>query len=345
MADQSRKQSAPRGRSTKTATGRAPAPNIIARQPRVGETDVSKKRRKRKVTLALGGGGARGVSHLGVIETLRSADIEIERIVGVSIGSLAGAMYAFDLDIESVVSKTLHYLLSERFQHHQETLFGAKAGKDGPGGLFSWYDRVKSYLRGNRLFHRVVTKPSLLPGIILNDVVDHLLPDADLRDAKIPMSIVTVDLKSGHQVILERGPVKEAVRASSSIPGIFPPVEYNDMLLADIGVFCSLPTIVSRSYSPDCLVAVDVSSGLHRLEACETAIDVLMRMDEIGETLFRKHVQDAADFIIRPEVSDLEWFDFTSSPQLIEAGRKATVPAVPKLKALLSPSQAVRQSS
>ncbi|MDA1014103.1 MAG: patatin-like phospholipase family protein [Planctomycetota bacterium] len=292
-------------------------------------------RRKRKLTLALGGGGARGVSHLGVIETLLAAEFSIERVVGVSIGSLAGALYAFDPNIDSVIEKTLGYLLSERFQHHQQTLFGAKpgAGSDS-GGLFSWYDRVKSYLRGNRLFHRVVTKPSLLPGIVLNDVVDHLLPDADLRDAQIPLSIVSVDLLSGQQVILERGPVKDAVRASSSLPGIFPPVEFEGMLLADIGVFCSLPTIISRSYSPELLLAVDVSSDLRRLEACETAIDVLMRMDEIGEALFRKHVLSAADFVIRPEVSTVEWFDFTACERLIDAGRKATRAALPRLKSI-----------
>lgn len=297
------------------------------------------KREKHNLTLALGGGGARGVSHLGVIETLLAAEFSIERIVGVSIGSLAGAMFAFNPNIEAVIEKTLGYLLSERFQHHQQTLFGARSGSGGDsggdsGGLFSWYDRVKSYLRGNRLFHRVVTKPSLLPGIVLNDVVDHLLPDADLRDAQIPLSIVSVDLLSGHQVILERGPVKEAVRASSSLPGIFPPVEYDGMLLADIGVFCSLPTTTARSYAPKCLLAVDVSSDLRRLDACETAIDVLMRMDEIGEALFRKHVLSVADLVIRPEVSRVEWFDFTACEQLIDAGRVATSAAISRLAAM-----------
>ncbi len=295
------------------------------------------------VTLALGGGGARGAAHLGVIEALEQSGYEIKRIVGVSIGSVLGSMYALHADIAGVKSAVLDYLTSDKFQQTQRVLFGArKSDGDRAGGMFHWYAKLKSYMRGNKVFHRVATQPSMLPGVMLQDIYGNLVPDGNIEDTAIPLSIVSVDLKSGHQVILERGCVKDAVRASSSLPGIFPPVAVDDMLLADIGVFCTLPTIVSQSYSPECLLAVDVSSGLRRLDACETAIDVLMRMDEIGEILFRKHVQDAADFIIRPDVETVEWFDFTSSPQLIEAGRRATIPALPKLKSLLNPPRTKR---
>jgi len=283
-------------------------------------------------TLALGGGGARGVAHLGVIEVLLEAGLRFERLVGISIGSLVGAMYAFQQDIAEVQARSLAYLLSERFQRHQRTLFGTISGDEADaGGLFSWYDRIKDYLRANRLFHRVVTQNALLPAVILQDVVEHLLPDADIADAEIPLSIVAVDLRSGHRVVLEKGSVRQAVRASSSLPGIFPPVEFEGMQLCDVGVFCSLPTTVGVSYGQDTLVAVDVSSDLRPLDNCDTALDVLMRMDEIGETLFRKHVRDAADVVIQPKVSHVEWFDFSSAQQLIDAGRVAARNALPKL--------------
>lgn len=276
-------------------------------------------------TLALGGGGARGMAHLGVIESMLEVGLAVDRIVGVSIGSLAGAMFAFDPDIEHVKKTALDYLLSESFQRHQAVLFGAHgSGKDADstGGVFAWYSRAKDYLRANRIFHRVVSRPSLLPGVVLNDVVEHLLPEADIADAKVPLSIVSVDLRSGHKVVLERGPVREAVRASSALPGIFPPVEFEGMLLCDVGVFYSLPTTVARSYGSNRVIAVDVSSEMQRLDKCETALDVLMRMDEIGESLFRKHVRDEADLVIRPDVSGVQWFDFSSPRELIDTGRK-----------------------
>jgi NTE family protein len=169
----------------------------------------------------------------------------------------------------------------------------------------------------------------------MQDVVMHLLPDADIADAKVPLSIVTVDLHSGHQVILERGSVREAVRASSAIPGIFPPVAWDDMLLADLGTFCSLPTVIAQSYGTGPVVGVDVSSRLKHVTHCNTAMDVLMRMDEIGESLFRKHVQAAADFIIRPAVYHTEWFDFSNPELLISLGRKAARQFSAELAALL----------
>lgn len=278
-------------------------------------------------TLALGGGGARGMAHLGAIEAMLESRLTIDRIVGVSIGSLAGAMYAFDPDIQRAQKNALDYLLSESFQRHQDVLFGAHGSSpddaDTTGGVFAWYSRAKDFLRANRVFHRVISRPSLLPGVVLQDVVDHLLPDADIADAKIPLSIVSVDLRSGHKVVLERGPVREAVKASSSLPAIFPPVEFEGMLLCDVGVFYSLPTTVARSYGSARVIAVDVSSDIRRLQDCETALDVLFRMDEIGESLFRKHVRDAADLVIRPDVSGIQWFDFTKPRELIEIGRNA----------------------
>jgi NTE family protein len=271
-----------------------------------------------------------------VIDGLHEARFQVGRVVGVSIGSLAGAMYAFNPDIRKTIGKALGYLLSESFQTHQDTLFGARRTADeNTGGVFSWYSQVMRYLRANRTWHRAVTRPSLLPSAIMQDVVTHLLPDADIADAKIPLSIVSIDLHSGHQVILEKGSVREAVRASAAIPGIFPPVQWGDMLLSDLGTFCSLPTVIAQSYGSGPVVGIDVSSRVKHLPHCDTALDVLMRMDEIGEALFRKHVTAAADFIIRPPVSHTEWFDFSNPELLINRGRKAARQATTELAALL----------
>jgi NTE family protein len=260
-----------------------------------------------------------------VIEALLSGGYSVERIVGVSIGSLAGALYAFDTDIAAVQKRSLEYLLSPGFQKHQLTMFGAspRPGEAMTGGIFSWYDRIQRYLRANRMFHRVVRNPSLLPGIVLEDVVTNLLPDANVEDAKIPLSIVAVDLRSGHKVILEKGPLRKAVQASASLPAIFPPVEFGGMLLCDVGVFYSLPTTEARAYATRKVVAVDVSTDLMPLPKCDTAFDVLMRMDEIGESLFRRHVRSNADYVIRPDVTGVEWFDFSSCRKLVESGRRA----------------------
>ena len=288
------------------------------------------------MTLALGGGGARGVAHLGVIEILLDAEFSIERVIGVSSGSLASALYAFGADIDAAQSKVLQYLMSPSFQKHQQVLFGAApAEADDAGGMFSWYNRIQSYLRANSLFNRVITQPGLLPGVVLHDVVDNILPDADIADADIPLSIVAIDLLSGHQVMLEKGPVRDAVRASCSLPGIFPPVEFNEMLLCDVGTFYSLPTPLAKAYSPTNLVAVEVNSALAPVEQCDTALDVLVRMEELAENIFRKRGREAADFVIQPKVGGIEWFDFSCPDRVIDLGRKAGRNAIGKLRAAI----------
>jgi NTE family protein len=104
---------------------------------------------------------------------------------------------------------------------------------------------------------------------------------------------------------------------------VFPPVKVDGKLLCDIGVLNSVPTLATRKYETGCVVAVDVSSALQPLNACETAVDVLVRMNDIGENLFRRHVADVADVVIRPDVGGVPWFDFSSPEQLIALGRAA----------------------
>lgn len=276
-----------------------------------------------RITLALGGGGARGSAHLGVIQAITEAGLTIDRIVGTSIGALMGAAYAAEPDIEAVQERMLKFLMSPGFQKHQAAMFGTKSTPDDQdGGMFGWYDRIKAYMRATGIFHRVISHTSMLPGVLLNEVVSHLVPDIDISATKIPLGVVSVDLVSGHQIVLEKGSLQTAVKASASLPGIFPPVEWGDMLLSDIGVFNSLPAIIAQSYDNDVVIAVDVSSKLKRQTKFDNALDVLMRIDEVGEALYRKHIRSKADLLIRPDVDGTEWFDFSRAPKLIEKGLK-----------------------
>lgn len=285
------------------------------------------------VTLALGGGGARGLAHLGVIEVLRASGIRIERTVGVSIGSIIGAIAAFEPDIKDAQRKVSEFLRAEPFQRHQAALYGtSRRQKSEKGSGFLWFNRVREYVTANRLVHRVMLRPSFLSTKLLEEVVENLLPDADISEALTPLTIVAVDLKTGEHVKLETGSVRKAVIGSASLPGIFPPVEVGNYLLSDVGVFCALPTTISRSYQPDHLVAVDVSPSLESIHGCETALDVMMRMEEIGGTLFRDYVLSLADVIVRPEVGTLEWSDFSEIEGVVERGRAAARAVLPMLQ-------------
>lgn len=278
---------------------------------------------QRRVTLALGGGGARGVAHLGVIEEVLRAGWDVGRVIGISIGSLAGAMFAFDPDIDVVQRRALDFLLSPEFSQRQQDLMRARPRDEAAlGGLFAWYHSVADYLQAHQKLTRAITRRSLLSGALLEEVCDHLLPDADIADAVVPLGVVAVDLLTGEPVVLERGPLRTAVRASASLPGIFPPVEFDGRLLCDLGVVASLPARIARQGEACPVIAVDVASRLRPVE-CATALDVLMRMMEIGEWMFREELRAAADLLIAPEVGHIHWADFSQSASLIQIGREA----------------------
>jgi NTE family protein len=290
-----------------------------------------------KITLAMGGGGSRGLAHLGVYEFLSEQGLEFDRLVGISIGSLIGGLIAFESDHNTLRTKALSYLLSQDFQKHQATLFGAKSTQsdDQAGGLFSWYSQIQEYLRYGGILHRVITQPSMLPGIILNDVIDHLLENKDISAAKIPLSIVAADLQSGQVVVLEKGPLREAVKGSSALPGVFPPVDFAGMKLCDTGNFLTLPTMIAQSYAPEFLLAIDVSNEVKPLYQFHNAFDAVVRMNEVGENYWRKQSRPDADMVIRPQVGHIEWFNFSDPMHLIELGREAAKSALPELLRLL----------
>ncbi|HEY2253678.1 MAG TPA: patatin-like phospholipase family protein [Planctomycetaceae bacterium] len=279
---------------------------------------------KQRATLALGGGGARGIAHLGVIEELLKADFSVERIVGVSIGGLVGALYAFDPDIDRVQQTASGFLNSPQFRRHQQHLFGTQFGLPAAGTIVSRYRRLADSLRANRLLYRAVRHSSILPGELLEQVVNHLLPDADIADARVPFSVVAVDLHTGRPVVFDKGSLRQAVRASASVPGIFPPVAFEGKLLSDIGGFSDLTLAVARSYNPKLLIAVDVGAQLKPMARVPSAVEILLRMNDIGAALFREHVTAKADVVILPNVGHVEWFDFTSADKMIAAGRAAT---------------------
>jgi len=243
---------------------------------------------------------------------------------------LVSAMFAFEPDIKLVQKRTHEFLRSPEFQRHQKHLFGTRFGDsaDTSGTVVTRYRRLADALRANRLLYRAVRRSSLVPGELLEQVVNHLLPDADLRDARIPLCFVAVDLHTGRPVVLDKGPVRLAARASASVPGVFPPVEHEGCLLVDIGGFAALPLGVARTFAPELLFAVDVGTELKPIARAPSAVEILLRMNDIGAKLFREHVRETADLLILPDVGHVDWFDFTSADALVAAGRKATIQAL-----------------
>lgn len=284
-----------------------------------------------RAVIALGGGGARGIAHLGCMEAIGEAGVQTERIVGVSIGSLVGALYAAQQDIHAAKAKAIQLLSSPIFSQKCGQMLGPNVeelnhdARNGSNRLDArwfnrWYATFETLLRNGRRLGKMIRGPAILPNDLLVEVIERLLPDIDLQELATPMSVVAVDLVSGRQVVLEHGSLRKAVLASMSIPAFFPPVPWGEMRLSDIGVLNSIPTTVARSYRPNLTIAVDVSGSMRPIKSFGSAFDVLMRMEEIGEKLCRDNSQTAADLTIRPNVGERPWYDFSSPEKLVSAG-------------------------
>ena len=276
--------------------------------------------RRCRVCLVLGGGGVRGLSHLGVLQVLESAGIPIDYLVGTSAGSIVGAAYAIQPDAERVTARALEYFSGEEFASSSFSSL-IPGSKDPHPGLVQ---NVINGVRKGIAYSNLLRKASVLPGEKMSEMIASLLPDADFTDTKIPFAVPTLDLKTGEDVLITRKSIRQAVVAGCSIPGVFPPVEYNDRLLVDSGIVCPVPVSAARKeFEPDLLIAVDILNRIESEEEFPHGLDVLLRSETIACSRLNAQEISKADIVIRPEVGQIYWSDFSELDSLVDEGAAA----------------------
>ena len=129
--------------------------------------------------------------------------------------------------------------------------------------------------------------------------------------------------------------MRRAVLGSASLPGIFPPVEYGACLLADVGVISAVPCHAARRSGADRVIAIDVTLHPPRSDHYPSAVDVMLRLQDVASSLFLNLVLQHADVVIRPNVSHLQWTDFRTIPDTVERGRLAAQAALPEIRRML----------
>jgi len=253
-----------------------------------------KKRKRRKVGLALGGGSVRGAAHLGVLEVLEREDIRPDCVAGVSAGSAVGAMYCAGLDLDETKRLALD-------------LHWRKLGR--------------------------VTRPRLgfFDGKRLEEYLDEIIGPRQFEELAIPLATVAVDIVRGELVVLKEGPVAPAVRASCAIPGVFTPLERGEQILVDGGVLNNLPVSVVRDMGADYVIAVDLlpptiwgTRPRNLFEMFHLSLYTLMRMAH--------REGSGADCLIVPAIGQFSLVDFSQADALIEKGREAAEAKIEQIK-------------
>jgi NTE family protein len=253
-----------------------------------------------RVALVLGGGGARGLAHLGVLQGLTQAGIPIDLIVGTSAGSIVGALYANNPDAAALTNLMLD--TSDKKLIDLSLLHATK-------GPF------------------VATK--------MDDFLCQHLSVTQINQLKIKYIAVATNLQTGKTVALVNGPIVLAVQASSALPPFFPPVKWNNDLLVDAGVTDPVPVDVAKMYHPKVIIAVSIAKQLPVYAQPKNIVEVYDRATLINKLRFDELSAQGADVILTPNVAQVGLFDDSHKIQLVDAGRAAVQQAMPQICALL----------
>jgi NTE family protein len=275
--------------------------------------------KRKRVGLALGGGGARGLAHIGVLRVLEEESIPIDLVVGTSAGALVGGAYASGLNPDELERMAEEYLNSPEFQSSAMKGFEAvHASKEQ--GLTR---RIQSFLKNHYYVVQAMFKPGILSNEKFQETIDYFIPDIQIEDMPIPFHAVATDLVSGAQIIFSRGSLRQAVGASCAVPGAIEPLEEGERLLSDGGIISLIPSSVAREKGADVVIAVAVDRGLSPREDLRTVVDIYQRASEIMGEKLKAYELAAANVVILPEVGELHWSNFSQAMNLIKEGEKA----------------------
>jgi NTE family protein len=303
------------------------------------QTDPARPR----IGLVLSGGGARGFAHVGVLKVLRELRVPIDCIAGTSVGAIVGGLYASGMDageIESVV-RSLDWQDAFRDRPSRRELAFRRKQDDR--------NFLVRFPLGLKHGHILLPK-GLVQGQKLQQMLRALtLPVSDRErfdQLPTPFRAVATNLESGRGVLMDRGDLAAAMRASMSAPGVFAPVERDGALLVDGGLAENLPMDVARDMGADVLLVVDVSFQLQTREHLDSAIAVsnqtlaiLVRRDAERQ----KATLSSRDVLIEPELGDTASTDFASAATSIERGESAARARVTRLSELSLSEDAFRR--
>ena len=283
-----------------------------------------------KVGLALGGGAARGVAHVGVLRALVRNKLPIHVVSGTSMGAIIGGAYAAGRDVETLEGTVRAVLASDEFQNNR--LKFLKETKRDKGRLFF---SVANLVRRGIFFGLSSLRESFISAEEIARSLETIVPDVSIEELPIPFCAVALDIRSAEEVLLRSGSLRRAVSASSAIPGILPPVRFHERLLIDGGWVDKIPVLPAFALGADVVIAVDISADLENARDYTRGSDIMIRANSIKDAVLSGHSRRMADLVIEPAVKQVHWADFGDCDRCIEAGEAAVDKALPRIRRLL----------
>jgi len=251
-----------------------------------------------KIGVALGGGFARGIAHIGVLRVLEEYEIPVDFIAGTSVGALIAATYAGGTPLD------------EMERQGMETHF--------------------------RDFGRwTLSRMGMASNARLEDFLHKFMPAKRFDEMRIPLSIVATDLVEGKSVYFTDGEIGPAIRASCAYPGLFLPVDYKGRVLVDGFLTETVPAPAVRRLGAEVVISVHLEPGLIESGPRNT-IEIISRSFSIIQMAATQPWRSATDVLIEPDVHHILWDEFVKTPMLVAAGEAAARAALPEIRAAIA---------
>ncbi len=280
-----------------------------------------------KVGIALGGGGARGLAHVGILKVLEEEGIPIHYISGASVGSVVGAMYAQNPDANALVERFKTTLDESFFNQMGLKHLRANYAQEG-----SFLHQASHSIKRRIVINIAQSRVALLKEIRLSNVLSRLVDEGNIEDTKLPLAIVATNLQTGEDIVFRTGAITNALVASSAIPGFLPPVLHNDEMLTDGGTSCPVPVDLLYKMGAEMTIAVEICMRDFPPMESPNAIEIISRAEMITSRNLARMMAETADVSIFPDTKDVHWSEFFRFDELIEAGMESVKGKIPEIK-------------
>lgn len=296
------------------------------------DEEESTAARRPRIGLVLGGGGARGAAHVGVLKVIEELRIPVDYVAGTSMGSIVGGLFASGLNSTQIEREILAMDWGDLFQDNpsrEERSFRRKrddylyAFKAKPGYNKGKVQLPLAYIRGQKF------------DLTLNRLTLPMFEVKDFDLMPIPYRAVATDIETGKEVVLSAGSLAKSIRASMAVPAAFDPVEIDGRLLVDGGLANNVPVSVARDMGAEVFIVVDVGSGLYGRDDIASALDIT---GQLANFLFTLNTEPqlktlgSRDILIRPQLGDIEGNSFNRASDAIPIGERAARESIDALR-------------
>ncbi len=267
--------------------------------------------------LALGGGGARGAAHVGVLKVLEKNKIIPEVISGTSIGAIIGAMFAFKPDADWISHKLQEFLMNP------DTLFHSSLQMMNNRNFETLLENSTKKIDNKFAVVIGQNRSQIVKRDVIDEMIEFLIPVKRFEELNIRLKVVASDIQTGNEESYETGDLVEAISRSCSIPGYVKPTKDGDSIIVDGGVTSPIPIDTIRDEC-EFLIAINIDRGKLPKLKNPNMLEIIKRSDLISNRRLAELNLKNADYVISPDVLGLHWSEYNQFSLLVENGIKAT---------------------